>query len=176
MRICKLPQCQNEVINKDKRTQFCSRTCASIHRNTGVRRHGKGLIKKECLLCHKEFFHFSSRSVGKYCSTVCQNAWQRKNIIEPTIERGENKNVGSLKRYLLETRGEECNICKCPAIHNSKPLRFELHHIDGNSDNNFPKNLQILCPNCHSQIPYTTKKKNTQRSKINGMRKIINLP
>ena len=112
MRICKLPQCQNEVINKDKRTQFCSRTCASIHRNTGVRRHGKGLIKKECLLCHKEFFHFSSRSVGKYCSTVCQNAWQRKNIIEPTIERGENKNVGSLKRYLLETRGEECNICK----------------------------------------------------------------
>lgn len=32
-------------------------------------------------------------------------------------------------------------------------LKFELHHIDGNNTNNQIENLQILCPNCHSQSP-----------------------
>lgn len=30
-----------------------------------------------------------------------------------------------------------------------KPLKFELHHIDGNHLNNNINNLAILCPNCH---------------------------
>lgn len=29
-------------------------------------------------------------------------------------------------------------------------LSFELHHKDGNKDNVTPKNLVLLCPNCHS--------------------------
>lgn len=32
----------------------------------------------------------------------------------------------------------------------SKPVPLELHHIDGNSDNNQLENLQLLCPNCHT--------------------------
>ena len=31
------------------------------------------------------------------------------------------------------------------------PLVIQLHHIDGNRDNNSLDNLQMLCPNCHSQ-------------------------
>jgi len=30
------------------------------------------------------------------------------------------------------------------------PIPLELHHIDGNRENNRLDNLQILCPNCHS--------------------------
>lgn len=32
-----------------------------------------------------------------------------------------------------------------------KPITLEIHHIDGNRKNNSLDNLQILCPNCHSQ-------------------------
>lgn len=31
-----------------------------------------------------------------------------------------------------------------------KPIPLELHHIDGNNQNNSLNNLQLLCPNCHS--------------------------
>lgn len=129
----------------------------------------------KCRYCEKEFTYFRSQKSGLYCNNKCQQAWQRKNIIEPAIERGESTNIGSLKRYLVEKRGDWCEVCKCPPSHNLKPLKFELHHIDGNSDNNLPNNLQLLCPNCHSQIPYSVKKKGTRRSKINGLRKVNNL-
>jgi 5-methylcytosine-specific restriction endonuclease McrA len=36
---------------------------------------------------------------------------------------------------------------------------LELEHKDGNSDNNIEDNLELLCPNCHSQSP-TYKAKN----------------
>lgn len=32
-------------------------------------------------------------------------------------------------------------------------ISFELHHKDGNKLNNSRDNLEILCPNCHSQTP-----------------------
>lgn len=34
---------------------------------------------------------------------------------------------------------------------NSKAIVFHLHHRDGNPNNNTLDNLQVLCPNCHSQ-------------------------
>jgi len=44
---------------------------------------------------------------------------------------------------------------KCEKCHLEKWLEdiipLELHHIDGNSENNNLSNLQILCPNCHAQ-------------------------
>jgi hypothetical protein len=34
---------------------------------------------------------------------------------------------------------------------NDKPIVLELEHKDGNSENNRPENLCLICPNCHSQ-------------------------
>ena len=31
-----------------------------------------------------------------------------------------------------------------------KPITLEVHHKDGNHQNNELENLQLLCPNCHS--------------------------
>ena len=27
---------------------------------------------------------------------------------------------------------------------------LQIHHIDGDCENNKPENLQVLCPNCHA--------------------------
>ena len=43
---------------------------------------------------------------------------------------------------------------KCECCGNTEwmghPIMLELHHIDGDHNNNKLENLQMLCPNCHS--------------------------
>ncbi|MCK9567356.1 HNH endonuclease [Candidatus Pacearchaeota archaeon] len=45
----------------------------------------------------------------------------------------------------------ECEICGQKPMHHNKPLMLQCHHIDGHRNNNTFENLQILCPNCHTQ-------------------------
>lgn len=44
----------------------------------------------------------------------------------------------------------KCDICGITTWNNSD-IQMELHHIDGDRTNHKLNNLQILCPNCHSQ-------------------------
>ena len=43
--------------------------------------------------------------------------------------------------------------CECCGIEtwNNKPIVLQIHHKDGNNQNHSKDNLQLLCPNCHSQ-------------------------
>jgi len=59
--------------------------------------------------------------------------------------------------YKLKNRLFEENIKqkKCESCQNTewlgKPIPLELHHINGNKNDNSLSNLSILCPNCHAQ-------------------------
>jgi 5-methylcytosine-specific restriction endonuclease McrA len=53
-----------------------------------------------------------------------------------------------IRENLLENK---CNICGLHDYWNGKPIVLHLHHIDGNRKNNDINNLEMLCPNCHSQ-------------------------
>lgn len=53
-----------------------------------------------------------------------------------------------IKEGLKENK---CECCGLPAIWNDKILTLQLHHINGNHLDNRLENLQVLCPNCHSQ-------------------------
>lgn len=61
----------------------------------------------------------------------------------------------SLKKRLIEEglKENKCEICGISEW-NGKKIQLELHHIDGNHYNNHLENLQILCPNCHSQTEH----------------------
>ena len=43
--------------------------------------------------------------------------------------------------------------CECCGISdwNNKPIRLQLHHKNGNPTDNSLDNLEVLCPNCHTQ-------------------------
>lgn len=47
-------------------------------------------------------------------------------------------------------KANQCEICQATDWL-GKELTIELHHIDGNPQNHSLDNLQMLCPNCHSQ-------------------------
>lgn len=70
------------------------------------------------------------------------------------IFNGKNPKYQSsklLKRLIKEGYKEQkCEICGVNEWLN-KPLTLQLHHKDGNKENYSLDNLQILCPNCHSQ-------------------------
>ena len=51
------------------------------------------------------------------------------------------------KAGLKENKCEICGISEWLG----QSIKCELHHKDGNRTNHRLENLQILCPNCHSQ-------------------------
>lgn len=55
--------------------------------------------------------------------------------------------VKLVKENLIE---DKCAICGISSWMN-KPITLQLHHINGNHYDNRLENLQVLCPNCHSQ-------------------------
>jgi len=56
-----------------------------------------------------------------------------------------------VKRWVWERANSKCEKCgwsETNIFTNTIPL--EIHHIDGDSENHKPENLELLCPNCHS--------------------------
>lgn len=120
-----------------------------------------------CLTCGTD----KANGRGKYCSVVCQKAYEWEHITKPLIEVGHCTGPRPIKKYLIETRGNTCSCCQIPAEWNGLPLTLQIDHVDGNSDNNLPDNLRLLCPNCHTQTETygakgsgNTKKKDTKRN------------
>ncbi len=67
------------------------------------------------------------------------------------------------KRLLADGLKEnKCEICNS-STWLDKPLKLELHHVDGNRNNNLIENIQLLCPNCHSYTD-TYKGKNIRKA------------
>lgn len=124
-----------------------------------------------CLHCGKEC-KVSSNKLNKFCSNACQGSYKWEHKTKPRIERGEctHNSGGTLKRYLVETRGDVCQECGQTSVWNSMELVLQLDHIDGDSDNNYPSNLRLLCPNCHSQTETFGSKGKGNRYKKNSLR------
>lgn len=113
----------------------------------------------KCINCKKEL---KTRSQIKYCSNKCQMDYQYKRFIvlwknhKHDGSRGINtRNISKyLKKYLLEKNGESCILCGWNKKHPVTGMTIlEIDHIDGNAENNFERNVRLICPNCHSLTP-----------------------
>lgn len=57
----------------------------------------------------------------------------------------------SIKWYLLKVNNNKCEICSWGEINPfTGKLTLQLHHKDGDRTNCKKKNIQLICPNCHS--------------------------
>ena len=71
--------------------------------------------------------------------------------LEEILKEDSNYQSFKLKNRLLKEGLKEH---KCESCNNTEwlgePISLELHHINGNPNDNRLENLQLLCPNCHS--------------------------
>ncbi len=80
-------------------------------------------------------------------------------VLAYSIEKCSRSTV---RRFYLEWRrsqglpegcdNQQCRYFTAPLEWNGKPLPLILDHTDGNSKNNSPSNLRLLCPNCDAQL------------------------
>lgn len=58
----------------------------------------------------------------------------------------------TVRKYLLQYNliKYECSECGCNGVWRDKELALQLHHKDGDHNNNELTNLTFLCPNCHA--------------------------
>ena len=59
-----------------------------------------------------------------------------------------------VRNYLIRLQDDKCEKCSWSEINPSTGnVLLTINHIDGNSNNHHIKNLEVLCPNCHSLTP-----------------------
>ena len=123
--------------------------------------------KYKCLHCNKENLWGSSK-INKFCNNVCQGQYKWFTETIARIEQGQVPDGSpALKKYLIEKFGAICSECGQTDTWNNKPLVLQLDHVDGDSDNNYPKNLRLLCPNCHTQTEnFGSKGKGSRYKKV----------
>ena len=86
-----------------------------------------------------------------------------KKILESNYD---DLSFNSLRYRILYEQDNKCNSCGLSEWLN-EPIILELEHIDGNHFNNERSNLEMICPNCHSQTStWRGRNKTNKRSKI----------
>ncbi|MFL5823858.1 MAG: HNH endonuclease [Solirubrobacteraceae bacterium] len=116
----------------------------------------------EAIRTHYESGHSMTECMRAF--GFSRNAWWdaiRRGVISPRprlepieaiLQNGRRRNRYHVKLRLLsaglkQARCERCGLTEW----REKPLSLELHHVNGDGLDNRLENLELLCPNCHSQ-------------------------
>ena len=99
-------------------------------------------IEKKCPVCHSLFTTLKGHKREQAtCSYGCSNTYFRSGE-----QNGNYKDSPTTyRKTCIKKHGDACLLCGYSDI-------IEAHHIDGNRENNSPKNLVPLCPNHHRLI------------------------
>jgi len=157
--------CGNILPYNKKSNKFCNRKCSAEYNN----QHSKNssLVRWNCLYCNKNNITLRWK-IGTYCNSQCHKLHIRATRIKQWLENDISWNTNFpdwAKEYLKKTKGNHCHICGILEW-NGTELTLEGDHIDGNSNNNHPDNLRLVCPNCHSLTPtYKNKNKGNGRQR-----------
>lgn len=151
-----------------------SKSIADVCRNLGIGTKGGNFktMKRYIQLFNISTSHFQSRT------EQLKGLHFQKTIplIEILIENSTYSNTSNLKSKLVKEglKFNICEICNLKGEWNNKPLKMQLDHINGISNDNRIENLRLICPNCHTQTETfcgknkSKKFKNQKEKEING--------
>jgi hypothetical protein len=151
-------KCTTPIPFEKRKNDFCSHSCATAYNNKGICRIR---LTHTCKKCGKPT-HWKY----VFCSTECEDSYTNEEFIRKVCEkinRGDPVAHTTIRNYLMKTRERVCAQCQNVAW-NGLPIPLEVHHKDGRYKNNKEQNLELLCPNCHSQTDnYRMKNKGNGR-------------
>ena len=108
---------------------------------------------KVCLVCNEKL----KKNSKTYCSHACHEAHKQEVFLKDWFAGKDIKTTkgncvsNRIRKYLYILHESKCSICswnKVNLVTGNIPL--EVEHINGDSFDNRPENLTLLCPNCHS--------------------------
>ena len=69
------------------------------------------------------------------------------------VENSTYECTSRIKQRLIDEGVKEpfCESCGIGEEWNGKPLTLQLHHVNGRNRDHRIENIQLLCPNCHTQ-------------------------
>lgn len=108
--------------------------------------YDSGLSVRECAELHG----FSSCAWSDAVNRGAVTPRSRAMPVERLLSARRNGNHLKQRLFDLGLKENRCESCGCEDWL-GKPLSVALHHINGNNKDNRLENLQLLCPNCHSQ-------------------------
>ena len=90
---------------------------------------------------------YSGNQSGKGQSKSNNNYMPLQKYLTTSLDIQSNKVRNKLLR-----EGYKNHQCECCGMTEwlGQPIPLELHHKDGNRNNNTLENYQLLCPNCHA--------------------------
>ena len=124
---------------------------AEVLRRVGLKPMGsnpKTLIKKLNEF-NIDYSHITGQGWNKYGHPSFGNSGK---ALTSVLDKNSFLPSSKVKERLLNNHLKEnkCEVCGITEWQGS-PIICELHHINGDTTDNRIENLQILCPNCHSQ-------------------------
>lgn len=152
-KICENPLCNNSLPFKGRqKRRFCSRSCATkMNVNLSLKRSSRLALKNKCKNCGSRI-----RNRIHIDLELCRKCKKEEDILTGKITHI------LLKKWMIDKYGYKCMRCKISSWL-GEDLCLDMHHIDGNRNYNIPDNVELLCPNCHSQTD-TYKAKNRRKN------------
>lgn len=95
---------------------------------------------------------------------------KRCNSCSREYRRIKNKAKRNTRKNRKSTIKDLCSICSFVPKHS---CQMDVDHIDGDKMNNDPKNLQVLCANCHRLKTQLNKDYKTREERSLGRRRIM---
>ena len=151
--------------------RFCSRSCANSRTFTKEAKLKKS-VKSSTAWKDGRMDGIDFNVVNNDPEKIrkSQETWISKYLEER--ELGKLHSWDTIRKYHFILKNYTCEVCGTSEW-NGETAPLELHHIDGDINNNVDSNLQVVCPNCHAQTDNYCGKNIENRSNKNLPKDVV---
>lgn len=139
------PKCNKQHSNAGV---YCSRSCANSRQWSDESKKKRGEKLKQFIAENPSWKENQLKKLDQRNKALKETLYDKHH---KRFLSGEMLDNAALKKWLIETRSEDCSVCDIKPHWNGRYLSLQVDHVNGINDDNRPENIRLVCPNCHSQ-------------------------